>query len=167
LWDGATTRYSSSSLLGFCARKRRGSTARIRCFSRGKDLRKNLVTELPVKSHRINGSSVLARSHNPKAVGSNPTPVTGHLDCIGSYGVCDSSSAFSYESDCHWKGEAKPVFYGAMRAPRKFSALVNKDNFPENLFPPAEVLLTPLRIHRVSTLGVLIVFGGLSILYYQ
>jgi hypothetical protein len=31
---------------------------------------------MPVKSHRINGSFNLVRSHNLKVVGSNPTPAT-------------------------------------------------------------------------------------------
>jgi hypothetical protein len=45
-------------------------------FHLGKTWERSPSAQSPVKSHRINGSSILVRSHNPKVVGSNPTPAT-------------------------------------------------------------------------------------------
>ena len=42
----------------------------------GKIWERSPVAQSPVNSHRINGTDILVRSHNPKVVGSNPTPAT-------------------------------------------------------------------------------------------
>jgi hypothetical protein len=50
----------------------------------GKIWERSPVPLLPAKSHRINRPPVLVRSHNPKVVGSNPTPATmldGDFSC--------------------------------------------------------------------------------------
>jgi hypothetical protein len=42
----------------------------------GKDLGKKSSSSISIELHRINGLYDLVRSHNPKVVGSNPTPAT-------------------------------------------------------------------------------------------
>src|SRR5215472_6882841 len=49
---------------------------RLSMFELGKDLGKKSEVKTSLKSHRINGPCDFIRSHNPKVVGSNPTPAT-------------------------------------------------------------------------------------------
>ena len=42
----------------------------------GKIWERSPVAQSPVNSHRINGTDILVRSHNPKVVGLNPPPAT-------------------------------------------------------------------------------------------